>query len=289
MREQASTYFVEDRSSKEERRRLEVQDRLLTHGMGGALAEQPGALPWQRLLDVGCGTGGWLRDVALMLPQARVLVGVDISESMLAHARSETALHRLNDRVEFAAMDALRMLEFPSDFFDLANQRLGISYLRTWDWPRLLQEMYRVLCFGGIIRLTELEFAMQSSSEALNALWDLVRLAMWRAGHLFSETGASVIEALPNLLSRAGFQQIQKRPVFIAPEPGSEGAAAFIEDQVMGFRTLRPFLQKWGQMPPNYEEMYQVMLQEIQHEGFQGGLRLCTVWGRKEWSLPAGA
>jgi hypothetical protein len=36
-------------------------------------------------------------------------------------------------------MDALRMLVFPDAFFDLVNLRCGCSYVRTWEWPKLLE------------------------------------------------------------------------------------------------------------------------------------------------------
>lgn|SRR5216110_2053499 len=56
-REQASTYFVQNRGNLEEIERLEVQDKMLTAGMGGVLPELPDPTVLSRVLDVGCGTG----------------------------------------------------------------------------------------------------------------------------------------------------------------------------------------------------------------------------------------
>jgi 2-polyprenyl-3-methyl-5-hydroxy-6-metoxy-1,4-benzoquinol methylase len=56
--EHPSTYFVQDRSSKEELQRLQIQDHLLTTAMGGVLPEQLETIRLQRVLDIGCGTGG---------------------------------------------------------------------------------------------------------------------------------------------------------------------------------------------------------------------------------------
>src|SRR5689334_19537029 len=59
-----STYIVQDRSNREELIRLDEQDRLITSVMGVFLPEQEDPGSFQRVLDVGCGTGGWLINLA---------------------------------------------------------------------------------------------------------------------------------------------------------------------------------------------------------------------------------
>src|SRR5690349_20715208 len=131
-REHPSTYFVQDRSSLEEMERLEIQDKMLTTSMGGVLPELSDPASLQRVLDVGCGTGGWLIETAKTYPTIKRLVGVDISDKMLMHARAQAEAQHLHERVEFQAADALRALPFyGGGVFDLVNQRFGISWLRT--------------------------------------------------------------------------------------------------------------------------------------------------------------
>src|SRR5579883_1482725 len=50
---------------------------------GGILPEQPDPSRFQQVLDLGCGTGGWLIDLAKTLPTSTSLVGVDVSERLL--------------------------------------------------------------------------------------------------------------------------------------------------------------------------------------------------------------
>ncbi len=134
-REHPSTYVVHDRSNEEELTRLQIQDRLVTASMGGVLPEQPEPGIFQQVLDVGCGTGGWLIKAARTYPTMSLLVGVDVSSRMVEYAQGQAEDQQVSDRVQFRSMDALRMLEFPADHFDLVNQRFGQSYLRTWDCP----------------------------------------------------------------------------------------------------------------------------------------------------------
>ncbi|MBA2679325.1 MAG: class I SAM-dependent methyltransferase, partial [Ktedonobacteraceae bacterium] len=85
-KELESTYFVQDRSNDSERKRLMIQDRMVTKSRGGVLPEQPDPTRFQSIIDVGCGTGGWLIDVATTYPSIPLLVGADISQHMVEFA-----------------------------------------------------------------------------------------------------------------------------------------------------------------------------------------------------------
>src|SRR6266480_383073 len=208
-REHPNTYFVQDRSNLDEMTRLQIQDEMLTTGMGGVLPEQPDPAIFQRVLDVGCGTGGWLIEAAKTYPSMSMLVGVDVSNKMLEYARAQAEAGQVTDRVKFRAMDALRMLEFPTDFFDLVNQRFGASYLRKWDWPKLLSEFRRVTRPGGVIRVTEGDMALESPSPALTRLFEIMLDAFYQAGHLFTPGSKGVTGDLAPLLRQDGLEQVQ--------------------------------------------------------------------------------
>src|SRR5437879_915786 len=134
--------MVQDRKNKKELTRLNMQDQMVTAGMGGVLPEQADPTVFRRVLDVGCGTGGWIMEEAQNYPEMS-LVGIDISQRMIKYARTQAQSHQVDDRVEFWVMDALGQLDFPAASFDLVNLRLGLSFLRTWDWPKLLDKLLR--------------------------------------------------------------------------------------------------------------------------------------------------
>src|SRR6185312_10256299 len=209
-REQPNTYVVPDRSHQDELNRLQIQDHLFTATMGGVLSEQPDPTIFSRVLDVGCGTGGWLIELAQTMPACTLLVGVDASRKFVEYARAQAEAAQVSDRVEFHVADALRMLEFPTSFFDLVNHRAGMGWLRTWDWRKLLEEYQRVCRPGGVVRITESEWAV-SNSPALTRLSDLIVQAFSNAGHLFTPTRDGLTSKLASLLQQHGVQQVQAR------------------------------------------------------------------------------
>jgi ubiquinone/menaquinone biosynthesis C-methylase UbiE len=279
-REQLSTYFVEDRSNQDELDRLQIQDHLLTVGMGGVLPEQPDPTAFPRVLDVGCGTGDWLIELAKTIPTCSLLIGVDASLKFVEYARAQAAAAQVSDRVEFHVADALRMLEFPDSYFNLVNHRLASSWLRTWDWRKLLQEYQRVCRPGSVVRVTETEWMIESTSPALLRLTELLLQAFHQAGNLFTPTRDGITSKLAHLLDQHGLQQIQTRNYTLEYRAGTPEWHYYFENYKLGFRTGLPFLRKWTRVPDDYEEIYQQMLSEMQQPSFVAIQGLLTAWGR---------
>lgn len=102
--------------------------------------------PGQQVLDIGTGTGL----VALLAApsvgtQGRIL-GIDLSQGMLAVAQARAADSGERNRVEFARMDA-ELLALADASFDAA---LSLFALAHFPNPlRALREMFRVLRRGG--------------------------------------------------------------------------------------------------------------------------------------------
>ncbi len=273
-----SQYVVEDRSSNPEMIRLMIQDRTITEGMGGPLSEQPDPAALHRVLDIGCGPGGWLLETAFRYPHME-LTGIDISWRMIEYARAEAQARKLSDRVEFLVMDALRPLEFSDASFDLVNIRFGSSFLLVTDWPRLLNEMLRVTRPGGIVRVTDSEWP-QTTSPACNRIFQMMLCAFYRSGHHLSEY-AGMAHELDRLLSESGCQQVQTRDYTLELVAGTVGGQNFYEIARFGFQTWLPFLQKWGCASEDYDALYEQALIELQQPDSRATWYLVTAWGTK--------
>jgi ubiquinone/menaquinone biosynthesis C-methylase UbiE len=274
-----SQYVVEDRGSNAEMIRLMIQDRTITAGMGGPLAEQPDPASLHRILDIGCGPGGWILEAARLYPHME-LVGIDISWRMIEYARAQAEAGGLTDGVKFLVMDALRPLEFPDDSFDLVNLRFGSSFLLVKDWPELLRELLRVTHPRGIVRVTDCEI-MKSISPAYNRFIEIGFCALYRSGHSLTEEKMGVTQELPHLLAESGCQQVQTKAYTLEFIAGTVGGQNLYEDFRFGSQTGKPFFQKWGCLPEDYDAICEHAMIEMQQSNFRATWELLTTWGTK--------
>jgi ubiquinone/menaquinone biosynthesis C-methylase UbiE len=280
-KEHPSAYMIEDRGNLEEMSRLEVQGKMLTKGMGGVLPELPDPTSLRHVLDVGCGTGDWLIELALTAPGIKRLVGVDVSLKIVEYARARAKAEAIDERVQFQTMDALRILQFPANSFDLVNQRFGFSWLRTWEWRKILLEYHRVTRPGGIIRITEPHITGENNSPALTTLNALALQAHYCSGRLFAPGGDGVIHALEPLMRRHALQDVQTQLHTLVYRAGTVEAQYAYEDVKLFYRVGLPFFQKWTRLPTDYQQIYQQALKDMRQPDFVSTWTLLTVWGTK--------
>ncbi|MFT3765029.1 MAG: methyltransferase domain-containing protein [Minicystis sp.] len=107
--------------------------------------------PLPAILDIGCGTGINLLEMARVLGPCRKLVGVDLSPGMLSVARRKAVSAGLP--AAFMIGDA-EALELPDSSFDLVV--CNSAYHWFPDRARAIKEMSRVLKPGGQLILTTL-------------------------------------------------------------------------------------------------------------------------------------
>lgn len=93
-----------------------------------------------RVLDLGCGFGWFCRWVRHN--GAAKVVGIDVSENMLARARAETR----DTHVSYARED-LERVRLPRASFDLVYSSLAFHYLKNLD--RLISQIHRSLVPRG--------------------------------------------------------------------------------------------------------------------------------------------
>ena len=115
------------------------------HGLDGA-PEWPAlrtSLPDLRglkVLDLGCGFGWfcrWAREQG-----ASHVLGIDVSEKMLARARTTTQ----DPAITYTKVD-MEHLELPTESFDLVYSSLALHYVKNLNG--LMAEVYRSLVAGG--------------------------------------------------------------------------------------------------------------------------------------------
>ncbi len=103
------------------------------------------------VLDVGCGAGFPLFELANRLDANSKLIGLDLWEAGLQRAKWKLQHHKLLPSVEIALGDAAKM-PFPDKSFDLITCNLGIN---NFDDPAaVVRDCHRVLKRDGRLCLT---------------------------------------------------------------------------------------------------------------------------------------
>ena len=276
--------YILDAESAAEMTRLLQQDQLLTKGMGALLPAQIDPAQIHDVLDIGCGPGGWVRDVAFTYPEMEV-TGFDLASRTVEYAQAMAKAQRL-DNAHYVVMDALKPLGFPDNSFDFVNGRFLFGFMSKTTWPQLVKECIRILRPGGFLRLTEAEVPM-GTSLAAEKLYHKLAEAMSKGGRTFSPDGrlVGVIPVIGALLREAGFQQVQHTAHILECSAGQDAWHSFYQDFKIGVARGEPFLLKAGVISKEeYDAAYQQALADILSDDFCGIWLYASVVGQK----PAG-
>lgn len=149
------------------------------------------------VLEVGCGTGVVVRDVAEMVGPHGEVVGVDVSRLAVTAARTLGRAHAAGARTSFRVADGAR-LPFRAGRFDAA---LAITVmLHAHDPLAVVREMVRVVRPGGRVGLQDQDFGtvvVDHPDRALSA-----RILDGVIRHMYAEPHSG--RRLPRLLREAG-------------------------------------------------------------------------------------
>ena len=120
------------------------------HGLDGApewpaIREMFPALQGKHVVDLGCGFGWasrWMREQG-----ASSVLGLDLSQNMIARAKADTA----DAAIDYRVVD-LEMLELPQAAFDLVYSALAFHYIE--DFGKLVRMIRNALVDGGDLVFT---------------------------------------------------------------------------------------------------------------------------------------
>lgn len=147
--------------------------------------------PGVRLLDVACGTGNFTRYFARRQPDAGLIVGADLSWSMLDEARGFLARDGLDAQIALARLDAIQM-PIASESYDRVHCHAALHFMDDPD--AALRSFQRVLRPDGLLVVGTF---LQSR--------DPFRRLTKRVSSLFSGFRWFEKEDLRRRLERAGF------------------------------------------------------------------------------------
>lgn len=171
----------------------------------------------QHMLDVATGTGDFaLLAVRRLRPKS--LLGVDLSEGMLAVGRDKVERAGLAGTISFSKEDCMK-LSLPDNSFDAVTVAYGIRNFEDLD--RGLREMCRVMRPGGRLVIIELTAPARFPMKQAFRLYSHV--LMPALGRLVSRDSRAytylpaTMEAFPQgeqmqgILQKAGFREVRFR------------------------------------------------------------------------------
>ena len=263
-------------------RRLE-RDRFLNRH-AGSLFPMGIVVPTRgRILDCACRSGGWMLDVAHLLPNAS-LSGIDSDAQMIKHAQLYARAESLSN-CQFFVIDGTKNWPFDPAWFDFANARLLADDLRPHEWPGFLQECFRVLRPGGVLCLTEYETSVSNSAgfEQIQRLYHRTRFLLKQS---FSPSGESngVTAYLNRLLRQTGCIVTGTRSFAIDVSHGSEGYQSHLEEFCLRYSSMLPLIETTLDMPRSeVEQLYQRTTLEMSQKDFSCLQYYLSVWGNKPY------
>jgi ubiquinone/menaquinone biosynthesis C-methylase UbiE len=192
----------------EEQNRLDFQHYLLRATFQGNYAaplDRPSSI-----LDVGCGTGLWAREMAQRFPQAQV-VGLDVTaprvDELASTQTQQVGLDLRPANYQFVAGNVLEGLPFPDASFDFVHMRLLVLALPHDRWPFVISELARVTRPGGWVESVEAT-TLERGGPAMDLLMSWIVAMLARRGIHFPD-GAVVGERL----RAAGLANVAERHV----------------------------------------------------------------------------
>ena len=200
--------------------RYDLMNRLMTGGMDLAwrwqVIEHLADYAPRQVADLACGTGDMILMLSRYLPSVREIVGVDLSEGMLA-----VATERVKRAAQAASVTLLaencQELSLATQSVDAVTCTLGI---RNFSDPlQGLREMHRILRPGGRLAILELS---EPREGLLRQGYNIYakRLIPWigqlcahdRSAYSYLPASIKVMpqrEEMTALIRRAGFREVQ--------------------------------------------------------------------------------
>jgi SAM-dependent methyltransferase len=246
--------------------RLDLRHHALRLLLPGNL-DAPLAPSALQILDVGCGTGRWVCEMAQTLPQAQV-TGLDLDLAALP------AVWPAN--CQFITGNVLRGLPFASETFDVVHQRFLAATLSARSWVVVIRELVRVTRPGGWLELVELGQSMSNPGPATCRY-----LQWWRAWEARTEQDTTIVEHLGTLFQKAGLHQVRQRRI-IAPvgQWGGQAGTLLMTDLLESIASMsQPFCSTLHISPHDFSATIEALPAEW--EQYHTALHFYLAYGQK--------
>ncbi|RIA92643.1 S-adenosyl-L-methionine-dependent methyltransferase [Glomus cerebriforme] len=201
------------------------------------------------ILDVGCGSGSWLLEVARMYPNNQYF-GVDIAPLFPTNG--------LPENVHFVMGNILNGLPFLCETFDFVHQRFLVRNFNTRNWQMAIKELTRVAKPGAQIELMEMDLITYNQGPTTKKLFEAFLAAMHSRG--ISPTIKAILKR--TLISNKSLENIDMNSMngLLRQWDGIE----FFENGIEIFKLMKRINSEFMSVPSSeYDEMLETYHREI--------------------------
>lgn len=228
----------------------------------------------QRMLDVACGSGKWVLDVAQKYPNSYV-IGIDNNKLAIDFANILTNTYRI-ENAAFLMGDMHNMEKMRDEGFDVVHAPFLAPAVQTQFWPAVLQELLRVCRPGGKIIWTEATFPT-TNSRACSHWCELMTRAITQSGYTPNVTGY-----MERLLSDVHCSNLQRIETCIDISAGTALNTRIYQDIAELLYLIMPFLSdKKVAREQQKDDICREAVIDLYDEIFRGQWTLVTVTGEK--------
>jgi len=163
------------------------------------------------LLDVGCGSGNLIIQVAKKYPSLD-LIGVDLSSEILELAKKKAVENNLNEKIVFK-IGSVESLPFPDKSVDFILSTLSLHH---WEDPKqAFEEIFRVLTDGGVLLI--FDFRRDARKFFYGLLKFATKVVVPKALKKINEPSGSlkagyVFSEISQIISQTSFSNVDIKP-----------------------------------------------------------------------------
>ena len=244
----------------------------------------PDAIPVQtmeRVLDLGCGTGEWLFDLAKQQPKLH-MYGLDIDQRVLHQAIVRRNAGSMR-KVELRHIDPRFPLPLPDESVDFVHMQGCSRFIAPENWPYMIAEGIRVLKPEGWMMLIELDLGNISGSACQALLYALRQTLENMRLALHNEAMPGLTQHLYGMLLDASLEDVRYdlHTIDLGFKGASE-ARLLLSQFVQSALIIKPLIVQQGiYSTAEFDRLVVEAEQELYDPDLCGWAMLVSAYGRK--------
>ncbi|CAG8647117.1 3707_t:CDS:2 [Cetraspora pellucida] len=123
-----------------------------------------------KVLDIGCGSGNWIIDMALEYPSS-TFIGIDVNSSFFP------SNDKCPPNVCFLTSNVTYGIPFPMETFDFVYLGMMFSAFTELQWSELINDVVRVLKYDGWVESLETTARLLNRGKVTKYIDEAVRIA----------------------------------------------------------------------------------------------------------------